>query len=250
MAAFDPWIWPVAAAPFIGSFLGVVAKRAESPRTIVIGRSVCPHCGVRLGVADLVPVLSWVASRGRCRQCRQPIGWFYPAIELAAVIVAIWAALSTEGAVLWVSVGLGWTLLALAATDGEHYLLPDYLTLPLAAGGLAVTWVFDRPDFRDHVIGAAAGLFVIIGIHSLYKALRGREGIGLGDAKLFAAAGAWVSWTGLPSVMLLAAVSGLAYALARNGFTTMPAGSERIPFGAFLCFGLWVVWLYGPVGIG
>lgn len=250
MAAFDPWVWPVALAPFVGSFLGVVAKRAESPRAIVVGRSACPHCGARLGVRDLIPILSWVASRGRCRHCGKAIGSFYPAVELAALIVAIWAALATEGTTLWIACGLGWTLLALAASDSEHYLLPDYLTLPLAIAGLAFAFAFDRPDFLDHVIGLAAGLFVIIGIHYLYKALRGREGIGLGDAKLFAATGAWVSWTGLPSVMLLAAVSGLAYAVVRHGFKRLPSGAERIPFGAFLCFGLWVVWLYGPIGIG
>jgi leader peptidase (prepilin peptidase)/N-methyltransferase len=256
MTAFQSSLWPVALAPFIGSFLGVVVKRAEHPSGIIVGRSVCDHCGARLGVRDLVPLLSWALARGRCRHCGQTLGLFYPAIELAALTVAIWAAFVAEGPLLWVSCGLGWVLLALAATDFEFYLLPDFLTLPLAAAGLAAAWTFDRTEFSGHVIGAAAGLFVIIGIHYLYRAVRGREGIGLGDAKLFAVAGAWISWVGLPSVMLLAAVTALVYALARhrlvarNGLKDLPSGTDRVPFGAFLCLGIWVVWLYGPIGIG
>jgi len=250
MMAFQSSLWPVALAPFIGSFLGVVVKRAETPGAIVLGRSACDHCGARLEARDLVPLLSWVATGGRCRQCRQSIGLFYPAIELAAVVVALWAGLSAAGSMLWISCALGWTLLALAATDFEYYLLPDFLTLPLIVAGLVVAWVYDRPEFSDRAIGAAAGLFVIIGIHYLYRAIRGREGIGLGDAKLFAAAGAWVSWSGLPSVMLLAAVTGLVYAISRQGLKGIPSGTDRVPFGAFLSLGTWVVWLYGPIGIG
>lgn len=250
LAVLDWPGWPVILAPFIGSFLSVLVTRAETPGSIVTGRSACPHCGARLGVRDLVPLLSWAIGRGRCRHCGQPIGLFYPGIELAAVGIAVWAAIVTEGGALWISCGLGWTLLALAATDLRCYLLPDFLTLPLAVSGLAVAWFLDRGGFTAHLLGAVVGLSFIIALHYLYRTLRGREGIGLGDAKLFGAAGAWVGWAGLPSVMLIAALSGLVYAIVRRGRGGRISGADRVPLGAFLSLGLWLVWLYGALGVG
>jgi hypothetical protein len=120
-------------APFVGSFLGVVVARLPEKRDVVGGRSRCPACGHVLGVRDLAPLLSWAVLRGRCRHCGARIGWIYPAVELGALGVAVWAASVVEGWLLWVSCGLGWTLLALAAIDLRHYLLPNALTLPLAA---------------------------------------------------------------------------------------------------------------------
>jgi leader peptidase (prepilin peptidase)/N-methyltransferase len=242
--------WPVLLAPFVGSFLGVLVLRHDRPASILTGRSECPRCGVRLSARDLVPLLSWAAMRGRCRHCGHRVGLFYPAIELAATGIALWAAFEAEGAALWISCGLGWALLALAATDLGYFLLPDFLTLPLAAAGLAVAWTMERDGFEAHLLGAIAGLSFIIALHYLYRTVRRREGIGLGDAKLFAAAGAWVGWIGLPSVMLLAALSGLIFAAAWALRGRRLSGTDRVPLGAFLCLGLWIVWLYGPLGIG
>ena len=153
-----------------------------------------------------------------------------------------------SGWLLWATCLLGWTLLALAAIDFKYYLLPDFLTLPLIPAGLLVGWAFDHSTLGAHVIGAASGLAFFIGLRHAYRRLRGREGMGLGDAKLFSAAGAWVSWDRLSSVMLLAALSGLAFGslkrARRHCFLT-----DRVPFGAFLSFGMWVVWLSQPVAI-
>ncbi len=247
---FSSWLLPVLAAPFIGSFLGVVALRADRPRSIVFGRSACAACGSRLGVRDLAPLASWIVLRGRCRHCRRPISLFYPGIELAATGVAIWAAADAAGPALWPSCLLGWMLLALAAADFRFYLLPDFLTLPLIAAGLVVAWALDPDDMLSHVVGAAAGLTFIVVLRYIYWIMRKREGIGLGDAKLLAAAGAWVTLTGLPSVVLLAAVAALVFAVARQGWAGRLTAADRVPFGPFLCFGLWIVWLYGPLGIG
>jgi leader peptidase (prepilin peptidase)/N-methyltransferase len=246
---FDSWIWPGAVAPFIGSFLGVIATRIEAPWRILWGRSICPACRHRLGPRDLVPILSWLAMRGSCRHCAEPVSAFYPAIELAAAAVAIWSAYLVSGPLLWASCLLGWALLALLACDLKYFLLPDFLTLPLLAAGLATAWIFDPGAIADHVIGAAGGFLFIIALRQAYFLLRRREGIGLGDAKLFAAAGAWVSWIGLPSVMLISVVVALATVLVRQWRHGNVTATDPVPFGAFLSLGLWLVWLYGPLAL-
>jgi len=244
------WIWPVSLAPIIGSFLGTVVTRAESPRSLLLGRSCCDSCGRTLGTRDLVPVFSWLASRGRCRHCREPISVFYPLVELAALAVAVWCAVTFSGALVWESTLFGWALLALAVIDAKYFLLPDYLTLPLIPAGLVVVWTATPPVLSAHLIGAASGFGFIVGLRYLYRRVRGREGIGLGDAKLLAASGAWVSWAGLPSVVLLAALAGLCFALLKAGRGVDLALGDRLPFGAFLCLGTWIVWLYGPLTVG
>src|SRR5262249_34251896 len=111
----DSWIWPVLLAPIIGSFIGVVVLRAPRARTILFGRSACVFCDHRLAPRDLIPVISWTATRGRCRYCGKPTGVFYPFIELAALALAAWSALTFTGWLVWASCLLGWSLLALAA---------------------------------------------------------------------------------------------------------------------------------------
>ena len=131
-------------SPFIGSFLGVVAKRVHRPRTILWDRSRCESCHQNLGPRDLVPLLSWIARRGRCRYCGARLGWFYPALELAALGVAIWSAALASGWPLWATAAFGWALLALAVIDVRDFLLPDFLTLPLIPLGLMVNAALDR----------------------------------------------------------------------------------------------------------
>ena len=249
------WIWPLVASPFIGSFLGVLITRATAPRTILWTRSVCDACGHTLGPVDLVPLASWAAARGRCRDCLTRLGWFYPGIELAAVVVAAWTGALTAGWLAWASCAFGWTLLALAAIDWREYRLPDFLTLPLIPAGLAVHYVL-RPasplsllpdSLLSSAIGAVAGYVFILLVRWAYARIRHREGIGLGDAKLFAAAGAWVGWLGLPSVLLVAALFGIAATLFRYGGKATLRSDDRVPFGTFLCLGTWIVWLYGPL---
>ena len=242
------WFLSVLAAPFIGSFLGVVILRLPAGGAIVWGRSACASCNHVLGAFDLFPIASWLALRGRCRYCRAPIGWLTLAVELGALVVALWAASATDGAMLWASCALGWVLLALAAIDFREEWLPDVLTLPLLAGGLLVNGLNDPPHLIGCVVGAMAGFAVFAAIRWAYRRWRGREGLGLGDAKLLAAAGAWLSWESLPSVVLLAAVIGLAMALiaAWRGGRSM-ALDQQLPFGPALCAAIWLVWLYGPL---
>ena len=237
----------VAVAPFIGSFLGTVIRRLPEKRPLLLGRSECEHCHRTLAWRDLVPVVSWLAARGRCRQCGAAIGAFYPAVELAATAVALWSAATTPGWIAWAGAGLGWTLLALAWIDWRHYLLPDALTLPLGAAGLAVAWSIDPSRLLDCGIGVVAGYGGFAALAWLYRVVRKRSGLGGGDAKLLGALGAWVAWWGLPTVVLYAALSGLALVLAQAARGQRIALGRRLPFGPHLCLGGWLVWIYGPL---
>jgi leader peptidase (prepilin peptidase)/N-methyltransferase len=242
------WLLPILLAPFIGSFVGTLAMRLPAGAALVFGRSRCDHCQHNLGALDLVPVLSWAAAGGRCRHCRAAVPVFYPAIELAALAVALWAALAVSPAQLWLTCVLGWGLLALAVIDYRDYLLPDAITLPLVALGLGAAYLEDPADVLAHAIGAAAGFLAFLLIGLAYRRLRGREGLGLGDAKLLAAGGAWVGWQGLPSVVLLGAAASFALLLALSLRGPPIRLDARLPFGPGLCLGLWLVWLYGPLG--
>lgn len=237
----------IAAAPFIGSFLGLLALRLPDKRPVAWSRSVCAHCGYVLSVADLVPVVSYLWLRGRCRYCGAKIGSFLLAIEIAALAIAAWAALETSGWVVAASCLLGWTLLLLAVIDWRVQLLPDVLTLPLLGAGLAAAYVIASDSWTDHVIGAGAGFVLLALLALVYRQLRGREGLGLGDAKLLAAIGAWVSWAGLPSVLLFGSILGLVFALLKSATGSGLRLSDRLPFGVFLAAGGWIVWLYGPL---
>lgn len=240
----------ILAAPCVGSFLGVVADRLPDRRPLFWSRSACAHCGRTLGARDLLPIAGWLLNRGRCRHCGRAVSALYPAIEVMATLIALWSLALLPGWLAWASCGLGWTLLALSVIDARRLILPDELTLPLILAGLAVAWAIDPDRLPEHALAAAAGFLLVAAIAMGYRRLRGREGIGLGDAKLLAGAGAWVSWQGLPGVVLLAASAGLVGAL----FWRLRAGSlspqQELPFGPYLAGGFWLIWLYGPISLG
>jgi len=228
--------------PVIGSWLGVVIRRWPAGEDFVCGRSHCDSCGVQLGVAELVPVLSFAVLRGRCRHCGAAIGWFALAIELAAFYVGA-LALAADGPTLaaWLDAALGWALLLAAWIDAETFILPDLVTLPLVLAGLAVTAWQAPAALTDHAAAAAIGYAGFRLLNAGYHALRGRDGLGAGDAKLLAAAGAWLGLAALPWLIFFAAALGIvAYAVAgRIGKTLDP--TKQIPFGPALAvtfFGL------------
>jgi leader peptidase (prepilin peptidase)/N-methyltransferase len=238
---------PVIAAPFVGSFLGVLIVRLPVGRSVVIGRSRCETCERALGPLDMVPILSYMLLLGRCRRCRAAIGGQHLAVELAALGVALWAlTVDAEPLRLWIDCGLGWTLLALAWIDWRHLRLPDVLTLPLLLAGLAVTWLQAPDDLTNHAIGAAAGYLGFRGLAWAYRVIRGRDGLGQGDAKLLGAAGAWLGWMTLPQVILIAAGGGIVVALAAAARSGRLDGAARIPFGPCLCVSIWILRLYDP----
>jgi leader peptidase (prepilin peptidase)/N-methyltransferase len=237
------WLFLLLAAPFVGSFLGVLATRLPQEKSFVFGRSACPRCGHQLSARDLVPILSWAAQRGRCRYCGEHIEWFYPLMEVAALLIAISAVLVFSGWQLWVSCLFGWMLLAIAATDYLYMIVPDRLALPLIPAGLTVAYFAEPDSLAQHALAAAIGYLAFFAIARLYRWLRKREGLGMGDAKLLAASGAWVSIIGLPSVVFLGAATALLCVLAARTFGRQFSSHDPLPFGTFLCLATWLVWL-------
>ena len=243
------WLAPLLVAPAAGSLLGVLIRRL--PRGLPVGmvRSHCETCGVVLGPLELVPLLSWLWLRGRCRHCAAPIDPFHPCIELAALAIAasaVWAA-GDDPLRAWLGCGLGWTLLALAWIDLEWLILPDALTLPLLLAGLGATWLAAPEALGDAAIGAALGWLVFAAVAAGYRALRGREGLGGGDAKLLGAAGAWLGWQALPDVMLLAALAALTATAALRLRHRPVAAEAPLAFGPWLALAIWGGWLYDSV---
>ncbi len=243
-------IFAVVAAPFVGSFLALLADRLPRGEPVLFLRSRCRNCRRGLGALELVPILSWLAQGGRCRGCNAKIGLEAPGIEIAAILVALWAAAATPGWLALATSGLGWTLLALSVIDMRHRILPDELTLPLVPAGLAVACAAPDASPAASLVGVLVGGGAAALVAVSYHRLRGREGLGWGDVKLFAASGAWVGWSPLPSLLLFAAGMALAVALALSlaGRSGRLHRASEVPFGPFIAGALWLTWLYGPLG--
>lgn len=226
-----------------GSFIGALVQRWPRGQSVMRGRSQCDRCGQTLRARELVPLLSFALLKGRCRSCRAPIAPNHLAAELAAAMVGATAFAAAPPAIALGSLVLGWGLVALALLDVEHFWLPDRLTLPLAGSGLFVSAAGMGIAISDSLIGIAAGYGALVLIGALYKALRGRVGIGGGDAKLLAAIGAWIGWQLLPFALLMASLIGLSSVLLRRVRGARIAASERLPLGAMLAVAAWALWL-------
>ena len=165
----------------------------------------------------------------------------------ALVALALLLTETVPLAVIAVSVPLAAALITLSIIDLHTMRLPDAITLPLIGSGplLALALGWDGVMWR--IGSAAAGFLFLVAIAQGYRALRGRPGLGLGDAKLFAAAGAWLGLEGLPSVMVWASCAALLAVLLAIILGRPVEASSRVPFGPFLAFGFWVIWLYGPI---
>ncbi len=226
----------------------MLVRRLPRGQAVALDRSRCEACGHVLGARELVPLLSYAVQRGRCRGCGAAIGRFHPLVELAALAVALSAVpFAPDAATLWADCVLGWGLLALALIDLEHMLLPDVLTLPLVVLGLGATALLVPDAVTEHAAGAALGWAGLRLVGLAHRRLRGHEGLGGGDAKLMAVAGAWVGAAALPWVLFLGSVLGLAL-LAPPALLRQGRGSwrtVRVPFGPALALGIWVMRLHG-----
>jgi leader peptidase (prepilin peptidase)/N-methyltransferase len=227
----------------VGSFLATVLIRWPKGEGTISGRSRCDACGAVLGPLELVPILSWLVSRGRCRTCGAAIDARHLAIELAAAMIGVVAALAHPLPLALVTAGLGWWLLLTAALDRQEQWLPDLLTLPLILLGLAAAWAGFGPPLVERLWGAGIGWAVLEAIRWSYRLLRGRDGMGGGDPKLFAAAGAWVGVWNLPVILLVAGLLGIAAALTMMLRGQKVEAGTRMPLGTLLALALWPAWL-------
>jgi len=212
----------------------VPPPRSEGRYNLMVPRSACPACGARVTALQNIPVVSWLALRGRCAACSARIAARYPVVEILAGLIAAYAAwrfgptLAALGAM-----GFAWALLALTAIDLDTQLLPDDITLPLLWAGLLINMSGTFVPLRTALIGAVAGYLALWLVYWGFKLATGKEGMGYGDFKLLAAIGAWLGWQKLPLVILLSSVVGAVVGislivLARHG------RDKPIPFGPYL----------------
>lgn len=221
----------------VGSYLNVVIHRLPRRASTVLPRSCCPHCGALIQARDNVPLLSFLWLRGRCRSCRAPISWRYPAIELLTAGCFL-VSLTRFG----VSVeGLGGAtfcalLIALAAIDAEHRLLPDPLTLPGIAVGLLLQPWLSWSSLAEAALAALVGGGSLVGANWAWERLRHDPGLGWGDAKMLAMIGAFLGFRGMLLALFLAA--GIAATVGGVGLLARRFTLEsRLPFGIFLALG-------------
>lgn len=227
----------------VGSFLANLAIRWLRGQSVMRGRSACDGCGRTLGAAELVPLASFALLRGRCRGCGASIDPRHWQIELGCALIGASAGWVAAGPTGMAGAVFGWLLLTLAAIDVAEFWLPDVLTGTLALLGLASGLAGISPDLDARLIGGAAGFGVLWLIAFAYRRLRGREGLGGGDPKLFGAIGLWLGWRMLPAVLLLACVVGLALVLVAMLRRRPIARDTRLPFGALLAVVAYPAWL-------
>lgn len=240
-------MWPIGGAilgSLFGSFIAALVIRWPDGRSVISGRSACDACGHGLGAVELIPIVSALCQRGKCRHCGAAIDRRHLAIELAAAVVG--------GVAFGVSPGLaglagaifGWTLIALIALDAAHYWLPDKLTLPLLVVGLGIGFAGIDPPLVDRIWGAAGGYLSLAAIAFAYRRVRRRDGLGGGDPKLLAAIGAWLGWQALPMVLLGGSGVGLLYVLFRSLQGKPMTATDRLPLGALMALAAFPLWIW------
>jgi leader peptidase (prepilin peptidase) / N-methyltransferase len=273
--------WLLDAAPvallglFIGSFLNVVIHRLpkmleaqwaaecyqlnhpdappqeKAAYNLVVPRSACPHCGHQIRWYENIPVLSYLVLGGKCSNCKAKISMRYPFVEL------ITGALYAYCAYRW---GWSWqtaawcafctALVALTFIDWDTTLLPDDITLPLVWLGLIVAALRWNTEVTlvSSVWGAVAGYLSLWSVYWLFKLVTGKEGMGYGDFKLFAALGAWFGWQALIPMILLASVIGAIVGIIMKFNSALREGGY-VPFGPFLAGAGVVALIFGPATI-
>lgn len=256
----------------IGSFLNVViyrlprimerqwaaecaemaGKEAEATEAfnLVVPRSRCQKCGHAIRWYENIPVLSYVFLRGRCSACGTPISLRYPLVELATAALFAWC--------VWrwgaTPTGLAWcgfcaAIVALALIDWDTTLLPDSITQPLLWAGLilaALRW--NAISLPDALWGAVGGYLSLWLVYWSFRLVTGKEGMGYGDFKLYAALGAWFGWTALVPIILMASVIGAVIGIALKFSSGLREGAY-VPFGPFLAAAGLTSMVFGPQSI-
>jgi leader peptidase (prepilin peptidase) / N-methyltransferase len=224
----------------IGSFLNVVVYRLPNDLSVVFPSSFCPACQTPLRAYDNIPVLGYLLLRGKCRNCREPISFRYPAVEAATAIAALssvlWLGITVEAGALFIFFAL---LLPASLIDFDYQILPNKITYPGIVVGFGLSFV--RPDITwiDSGIGILVGAGVLMAIRILGQAIFKKEAMGLGDVKLLALLGAFLGWEASLLSIFFGSILGTLYSIpilikeGRGG----ERGGHMIPFGPFLAGG-------------
>jgi leader peptidase (prepilin peptidase)/N-methyltransferase len=224
----------------VGSFLNVLIHRLPRGESVAVPASHCPACGADIRVYDNVPLISWILLRGRCRDCKAGISARYPAIELANGALWSLAFLRARSFVdLAEMLLLLSSCIALLAIDAEFQLLPDAITLPGTAIGLALAAFPGGRSFLSALLGAAIGAGALWLVRFVYEKLQGVEGMGLGDVKMLGMVGAFLGPWGVLLTVLLGSVAGSVIGLAMLAIRRGDM-KTRLPFGVFLALGAMV----------
>jgi leader peptidase (prepilin peptidase)/N-methyltransferase len=217
----------------------------EKVFNLAVPNSRCSSCGTPIRPWQNIPVISYVFLRGRCASCATPISHRYPLVELAtaaaSLVVFLHFGVSFECLLALV---FTWSLIALTMIDYDHQLLPDSITLPLLWLGLLVNSQAVFAPLHDAVYGAAAGYLTLWSVYWIFRILTGKEGMGFGDFKLLAAAGAWFSWKMLPLIILLSSAVGAITGILLIVLKRQERG-RPMPFGPYLAAAAWLAMLYG-----
>lgn len=222
----------------------------QAPFNLMTPRSRCPACGHAVQWYENVPVLSYLFLRGRCSACKAPISARYPLVELltgALFFFCIYRWGVTPVGFAWC--GFSAALVALAFIDWDTTLLPDDITLPLLwAGLLSAAFQWTNVPLHASVTGAAAGYLSLWLVYWGFKLATGKEGMGYGDFKLFAALGAWFGWQALVPIILMSSIIGAIIGIAMKIFSSLREGGY-IPFGPFLVGAGLTAMVFGPNAI-
>ena len=214
---------------------------------LMVPRSACPPCGHPIQWYENIPVLSYVALRGKCSACKAPISPRYPIVEIATGVLffaSIWQWGANPTGFAWCVFSA--ILLPLALIDWDTTLLPDDLTLPLLWLGLiAAAMQWTPTSLQSSLWGAVAGYLSLWSVYWLFKIVTGKEGMGYGDFKLLAALGAWFGWQALIPIILISSIIGAIVGIAMK-FTSGLREGGYIPFGPFLAGAGLATLLWGP----
>ena len=237
--------WAAEVAEFKGELLP-----DEAAFNLMLPRSRCQKCSHQIQWYENIPVLSYLFLRGKCSACKTPISVRYPTIELvtgALFSYCIWRWGLTPTGLAWC--GFSTTLLSLSMIDWDTTLLPDDMTLPLLWAGLLLAALkVTNISLESATWGAAAGYFSLWLIYWIFKLVTGKEGMGYGDFKLFAALGAWFGWQALIPIILMASVIGAVIGVALKFSSKLREGGY-IPFGPFLGLAGFSAMFFGPPAI-
>ena len=220
-------------------------QEPEEEITLSKPASTCPNCQHKIRAWENIPVVSYLFLKGKCSQCKTPISFQYPAIEILTALLSLVVAINFG--VSWQTLAglvLTWSLIAMSMIDLHKMILPDDLTLPVLWIGLLLSLFNIFTDPVSSIIGAVAGYMVLWLVYQTFKLLTGKEGMGYGDFKLLALFGAWFGWEQLPLIIILSSATG-----AIIGITMMLFKKHQrdvpIPFGPYLAIAGWICMLWG-----